>query len=164
MTALYSKTLPHWLAFVVLLFAGMAGSAQTATPAPAAVTNANDAVLLTIFGTVEVAPAGSTTFAPAHANQVLHIGDQVKSGKANRASLRLSDKSVVRLYELTTMEIKPPAPASHNDVIDVKAGATYFFNRDKPQERNAVSHAIRLRGHSRHGIQPRRGVKMARPN
>jgi Flp pilus assembly protein TadD len=134
MTALNSKTLPLWLACVVLFFACLAGNAQPATPAPAAATNANDAVLLTISGTVEVAPAGSTVFAPAHPGQVLHIGDQVKSGKASRASLRLSDKSVVRLYELTTMEIKPPAPASHNDVIDVKAGATYFFNRDKPQE------------------------------
>ncbi|MGD1084593.1 MAG: TonB-dependent receptor, partial [Verrucomicrobiota bacterium] len=56
------------------------------------------------------------------------------SGKASRASVRLSDKSVLRVYELTTLEIKPPQQADHNDVIDVKSGATYFFNRDKPQE------------------------------
>ena len=83
---------------------------------------------------MEVAPAGSTDFAPGQPNQILHLGDQVRSGKASRATLRLSDKSVLRLYELTTLEIKPPQQAGHNDVIDVKVGATYFFNRDKPQE------------------------------
>jgi len=134
MTAPYTKTLPPWLFCLALLIAGVAARAQTPSPVVASATNSNEAILLTISGTVEVAPAGSTTFAPAHPNQALHLGDQVKSGKASRASLRLSDKSVVRLYELTTMEIKPPPPASHNDVIDVKAGATYFFNRDKPQE------------------------------
>ena len=104
------------------------------TPAAAPAPGPRDAVLLTISGTVEVAPAGSATFAPGQPNQILHLGDQVRSGKASRATLRLSDKSVLRLYELTTLEIKPPQQAGHNDVIDVKSGATYFFNRDKPQE------------------------------
>ncbi|MGA2543642.1 MAG: TonB-dependent receptor [Verrucomicrobiota bacterium] len=125
------RTLAHALCLAVLT----AGSSLLAqTPAPAATPGPRDAVLLTISGTVEVAPAGTTAFAPARPNQILHLGDQVRSGKASRASLRLSDKSVLRLYELTTLEIKPPQQAAHNDVIDVKSGATYFFNRDKPQE------------------------------
>jgi Flp pilus assembly protein TadD len=118
-----------WLAALAtasLLHAQTPPSAATNAPGP------RDAVLLTLSGTVEVAPAGSTVFAAAQANQVLHLGDQVRSGPASRATLRLSDKSVLRLYELTTLEIKPPAAAGHNDVMDVKAGATYFFNRDKP--------------------------------
>jgi len=104
------------------------------TPAAGATPGPRDAVLLTISGVVEVAPAGSATFAPGQPNQILRLGDQVRSGKASRATLRLSDKSVLRLYELTTLEIKPPQQTGHNDVIDVKSGATYFFNRDKPQE------------------------------
>jgi Tfp pilus assembly protein PilF len=107
---------------------GAQTAAAGATPGP------RDAVLLTISGVVEVAPAGSATFAPGQPNQILRLGDQVRSGKASRATLRLSDKSVLRLYELTTLEIKPPQQTGHNDVIDVKSGATYFFNRDKPQE------------------------------
>jgi len=125
------RTLAHALCLAVLT-AGSSLRAQT--PAPAATPGPRDAVLLSISGTVEVAPAGTTAFAPAQPNKILHLGDQVRSGKASRASLRLSDKSVVRLYELTTLEIKPPQQATHNDVIDVKSGATYFFNRDKPQE------------------------------
>ena len=78
--------------------------------------------------------AGTPAWSPGHVNQILRSGDQLRSGKASRASVRLSDKSVLRVYELTTLEIKPPQQADHNDVIDVKSGATYFFNRDKPQE------------------------------
>jgi tetratricopeptide (TPR) repeat protein len=104
------------------------------TPTPAETPGPRDAVLLTLSGTVEIAPAGATTSTPGHPNQILHLGDQISTGKASRASVRLSDKSVLRVYELTKLEIKPPQEAGHNDVIDVKSGATYFFNRDKPQE------------------------------
>ena len=102
--------------------------AQTPAPTP----GPRDAVLVNFSGTVEVAAAGTTTFAPAQRDQILHLGDQVRSGKASRATIRLSDQSVLRVYESTTLEIKPPQQADHNDVIDVKSGATYFFNRDKP--------------------------------
>jgi Tfp pilus assembly protein PilF len=123
----FSRRIPAWLCLVMVL-AAAALRGQTPAPGP------RDAVLLTVSGTIEVAPAGTTAFAPGQAGQLLHLGDQVRSGKASRASIRLSDKSVLRVYELTTLEIKPPQQADHNDVIDVKSGATYFFNRDKPQE------------------------------
>jgi len=132
MTPLFFKKTLARTVFVALVSAASVLHAQ-APPADAG-PGPRDAVLLSISGSVDVAPAGTTAFAPGKPNQVLHLGDQVKSGKASRASLRLSDKSVVRLYELTTLEIKPPALANNNDVIDVKSGATYFFNRDKPQE------------------------------
>ena len=92
-----------------------------------------DTILLTFAGRVEVAPAGTTNWAPGQTNQTLKLGDLLRTGKNSRASLRLSDLSVLRVYELTTLEIKPPAAPKANDVIDIKAGATYFFNRDKPQ-------------------------------
>jgi Tfp pilus assembly protein PilF len=132
MTLFFPKrTLAQTLCLAVLT---AAFSLRAQPPGPAATPGPRDAVLLAISGTVEVAPAGSTNFAPGQPNQILHLGDQVRSGKASRATLRLSDKSVLRLYELTTLQIKPPQQAGHNDVIDVKVGATYFFNRDKPQE------------------------------
>jgi Flp pilus assembly protein TadD len=128
--AIIARFLRRTLAWTCLavLFTSSALRGQTPEPGP------RDAVLLTLSGAVEVAPAGTTNFAPGHPGQTLRLGDQVRSGPASRASIRLSDKSVLRLYELTTLEIKPPQQADHNDVIDVKSGATYFFNRDKPQE------------------------------
>jgi Tfp pilus assembly protein PilF len=91
-------------------------------------------VLLMASGTVEVAPPASSSFTAAHANQVLHVGDQIRTGKNSRATVRLSNLSVIRVYELTTMAIRPPTKAEQNAAIEVKSGATYFFNRDKPNE------------------------------
>jgi Tfp pilus assembly protein PilF len=102
--------------------------AQEANPGP------KETVLLMASGTVEVAPPGSTEFKAAQAKQVLHVGDQIRTGKNSRATVRLSNLSVIRVYELTTMAIKPPTKAEQNAAIEVKSGATYFFNRDKPNE------------------------------
>jgi Tfp pilus assembly protein PilF len=94
----------------------------------------NEARLLMASGAVEVAPAGASSFAAAKASQVLRPGDQVRTGKNSRATIRLSNLSVIRLYELTTMSIKLPTKAEQSSAIEVKSGATYFFNRDKPNE------------------------------
>jgi tetratricopeptide (TPR) repeat protein len=120
----------RWQALVCLCLLQLAISAfgQAAGPGP------KESVLLTLSGEVGVKAVGSNDFAPGQPKQVLQLGDQVKTGKNSRASIRMSDLSVLRVYELTTLEIKPPSSAKANEVIDVKAGATYFFNRDKPQE------------------------------
>jgi len=104
----------------------VAGANGTAAP--------RESVLLTALGMVEVAPAGTSNFVAAKANQALHTGDQIRTGKNSRATLRLSNLSVIRVYELTTMSIKPPTKAQVSAAIEVKSGATYFFNRDKPNE------------------------------
>jgi tetratricopeptide (TPR) repeat protein len=123
-----ARLVPIWISLVFLSTIFLLPAQDVPTPGP------RDAVLLTFSGTVEVAPAGTTAFATAQRDEILHLGDQLRTGKASRASIRLSDKSVLRVYESTTLDIKPPQQADHNDVIEVKSGATYFFNRDKPQE------------------------------
>ncbi len=116
------------LVLAALLPWTIAVSGQNASPEP------GQCSLLTAVGTIEVAPAGTSNFVPGHPGQVLHTGDQVRSGQNSRATIRLSDLSVVRLYELTAMTIRPPARAKQNAIIEVKSGAAYFFNRDKPNE------------------------------
>jgi tetratricopeptide (TPR) repeat protein len=93
-----------------------------------------ETVLLMVSGTVEVAPPGTSNFVAAHATQVLRVGDQIRTGKNSRATVRLSNLSIIRVYELTTMTIRPPSKAERNAAIEVKSGSTYFFNRDKPNE------------------------------
>ena len=106
-----------------------------------------DAVLLTVSGQVDISAGGTNAWSPGQPNEVLKLGDHLRTGKNSRASVRLSDLSILRVYELTTVEIKPPAKPKDNNVIDIKAGATYFFNRDKPQatqfQTPAASGAIR---------------------
>ncbi|MGD0816378.1 MAG: TonB-dependent receptor [Verrucomicrobiota bacterium] len=95
---------------------------------------ANDAVLLTVSGRVEVAPRGQTVWTAGHTNQLLRLGDRLRTGKNSRATLRLSTLSVLRVYELTTLEIQPPEQPGARAALDLESGAAYFFNRDKPSE------------------------------
>jgi len=64
----------------------------------------------------------------------LAIGDKVQTGELSRAAVRLTDLSVLRLDELTNIEIIPPAKESGKERLDISAGATYFFSREKPRE------------------------------
>ena len=91
-----------------------------------------DPVLLTIEGKVEASTAGSTAWTPARTNQILRVGERLRTGLRSRATLRLSDKSVLRINELTTLKIQPPPRFSNAPVLDLGAGSTYFFSREKP--------------------------------
>ena len=89
-------------------------------------------VLLTIEGKVEASTAGSTAWTPARTNQILRVGERLRTGPRSRATLRLSDKSVLRINELTILKIQPPARVGNAPVLDLGAGSTYFFSREKP--------------------------------
>ena len=116
--------------FILLWILGLvcAVGAQTATSEG----NVGGSLLLSFEGTVEVAEAGSTVWRPARKEQPLKPGDRVRTGKNSRAMVRLSNLSVLRVYELSTLEIQPPQQQGNNPVIDVKKGSVYFFNRDRP--------------------------------
>ena len=88
-------------------------------------------VVLTIEGTVEVAPAGSSNWSPARTNLSLGFGDSLRTGARSRATVRLSDLSVLRVNEKTVLEIRPQAERT-GSLLDLRAGSAYFFNRSKP--------------------------------
>jgi Tfp pilus assembly protein PilF len=97
-------------------------------------TNTPDAMLLAVSGHIDVAPTGTANWAPGHANEPLQWGDQIRSGKSSRATVRLTGLSIIRVYELTTITVRPPRAEGEHAAIEVKSGAAYFFNRDKPNE------------------------------
>src|SRR5688572_16336680 len=90
--------------------------------------------LLTIEGRVGVARAGSLAWTPGATNQSLQIRDRVRTGMRSRATVRLSDLSVLRLSELTTIVIQPPSKSGSKPVLEQRSGATYFLNRERPRE------------------------------
>src|SRR5882672_8935704 len=47
---------------------------------------------------------------------------------------QLAELGRVRLDELTTLEILPPRNAQSKGTLDLKAGAMYYFTRDRPRE------------------------------
>jgi Tfp pilus assembly protein PilF len=106
-------------------------------PAPAAEPSTGgeeSRLILTIEGKVEVWPTGANDWTAARTNQVLKIGDQIRTGFRSRATLQLSDLTVMRMNQLTTLEIQPPKTAEAKNTIDVKSGGTYFLGRDKPKQ------------------------------
>jgi len=90
-------------------------------------------VLLTIEGKVEVGAVGGQWRA-AETNQLLLVGERVRTGARSRATIRLSDLSVLRMNELTTLEIRLPDQPGKRKLLDLKSGSLYFFNREKPAE------------------------------
>ena len=116
--------------FFGTLFLAHVASAQNIPAASAA----DASVLLTIEGTVETAPAGSMNWAAASTNQILHAGDQLRTGPRSRATVRLSDLTVLRVNELSTLQIQPPSVPGKQSVLNLKKGAAYLFSRERPTE------------------------------
>src|SRR5881296_1184776 len=90
--------------------------------------------LLTIEGRVETARAGTLAWIAGRTNQPLQIGDRVRTGSRSRATLRLSDLSVTRLDELTTLQIQAPGKTGNKPVLDHQSGVIYFLNRERPSD------------------------------
>jgi len=116
----------------IALLIAIGGISIGALAAEATSPSRDTSVLLSVEGRVEVARSGSLQWTPGVANQELMAGDRVRTGLKSRATLRLSDLSVLRLNQLTVLEIRPPQSAEEKAGIDLKGGSTYFFNRDRP--------------------------------
>ncbi len=95
--------------------------------AAAAETNA---VLIGIEGAAVISRTGSAVWDPAHTNQVLFPGDRLRTLERARAIVRLSDLSLLRLSELTHIQI--PAATTRRGGFNLWQGLLYFFHRDKP--------------------------------
>jgi tetratricopeptide (TPR) repeat protein len=92
-----------------------------------------EAMVLSKENIVDAAKTGGP-WAPATVGQSLVIRDRLRTGEDSRAAIRLTDLSVLRVDELTTIEITPPANKSDEPSLNVKEGATYFFSREKSRE------------------------------
>ncbi len=94
-----------------------------------------DAIVLTIEGKqVEVQRQGTTTWIKAQTNSVLKTKDVFRTGFKSRSTLRYSDQSVIRIDQLTTLEVEPPRAGQQKPVLNLQKGAAYLFNRDQPTE------------------------------
>jgi len=88
--------------------------------------------LVEFAGSVEVRAAGTNDWRPATTNQFLHPGDRLRTAADSRATLQLSDRSVIRVNQSTLLEIQPPtSPARHR--FGLKRGALFFLDREQPE-------------------------------
>src|SRR5258708_3257857 len=113
---------------LILSFSHLSGAWAAEVSSPSA------CILLEKEGKVEVARKGTTTWTAVQVNDALQPGDRLRTGSRSRATLRWAELSVVRVNELTSMEIRPPAKPTAKPQPDFQSGATYFFSREKPTE------------------------------
>jgi tetratricopeptide (TPR) repeat protein len=64
----------------------------------------------------------------------LEIGDRLRTGEFSRAAVRFTDLSVLRVDELTEIQVLPPVSRDGKRTLDLPRGATYFFSREKGNE------------------------------
>ena len=89
--------------------------------------------ILSKEGTVDYA-AGKAAWTAAVVGQPLNVADRVRTLAQSRALLQLAELGRLRVNELTTLEVLPPRDTTSKATVDLKAGAIYFFTRDKPRE------------------------------
>lgn len=110
------------LASVLLL--ALAGFTAFAQPA---------ARLIEAAGTVELLRADEPVRRVA-AGEALLAGDRLRTGPASRAAVQLTDRSLVRLDQLTTLQILPPRGPSALRRFRLELGRLFFFHRERPAE------------------------------
>ncbi len=102
-----------------------------------------NALLLTIEGGVEFRKNGITSWQVAKINQKLEIGDWLKTDQNSRATLRLTDFSILRINELTSLQILTPKQSEQKKNIKLNKGSLYFFSREKPESLNFETSLVR---------------------
>jgi Flp pilus assembly protein TadD len=86
--------------------------------------------VLTFSGAAEVSRREGV-WDPAHTNQVLLVGDKMRTGQKSRAIIRLSDGTTMTIGAEASFEVLEPKHATSLNPIK---GLFYFFHRDKPGE------------------------------
>lgn len=79
-------------------------------------------------------PLGGTAWMQGTTNLSLHIGDRLRTGVRSRATVRLSDLTILRVNELTTLQIRAPQQPGKQSQLDLNSGSTFFLSREKPPE------------------------------
>ncbi len=103
--------------------------------------SAANASLLSKENVVDAASGGGL-WKSATVGQTLATRDRLRTGEDSRAAVRMTDLSVLRIDELTTIEITPPPTASDKPGLNVKEGTTYFFSREKSREIRVETPAV----------------------
>lgn len=85
-------------------------------------------------GPVEILRAGTDQWQPAQTNLVLNAGDRLRTGSAARATLQLSDRSVIRIDKSSLLQLQPPSQAPAQKKFRLNSGRLFFLNRERPSD------------------------------
>lgn len=108
-------------------------------PATGAKTNPPP-IILTVEGTnVFVQRVTSNAWENAYPNQILAPKDRGRTGSRSRASVRLSDLSIMRIAERSEFEIQPLPDKEVEAEFSLFRGLMYLLNRDRPGKHRFIT-------------------------
>ena len=121
-----------FLATIPVLHAQQSASLRASTNPPP--------IVLAVEGTnVSIQRVSSKSWEAAYPNQVLAPKDRGRTGSRSRASVRLSDLSILRIAELSEFEIQPLEDPKAEAEFSLFRGLLYLLNRDRPGKHRFVT-------------------------
>lgn len=87
------------------------------------------AVIVGVIGEVEFRPATSDVWYPVATNHVLYAGDTLRTRENSRATLQLSDRSILPIRQSSTLQL---LVRQENVAVRLLRGILSFFHRDEP--------------------------------
>ena len=100
-------------------------------PSPTNSPLATDRVLiLEVAGAAELLPAGAVAWSAAAAGASLGLGDRFRTLARSRATLRLSDRTQLRVGESSELQVR--TTPSGSPLYRLWRGVIFFFHRDHP--------------------------------
>jgi predicted Zn-dependent protease len=107
----------------------------------------NSAAVVAVEGSAELGQKEPPVWTALKEGAILQPGDQVRTARKSRVTIRLSDASILRIGESTFFRLIPVADPKQKRIVDIRQGSTYFFSRERPAEIHfttpTVSGAIR---------------------
>ena len=92
--------------------------------------------LISLSGRVEISTDRGENWTAGRTNQVLNTGNRVRTGRRSRATVQMSDKSMLRIRQLSNLVIQAPTANSSKATLDLRSGSSYLFSRENPTEIN----------------------------
>ncbi len=90
--------------------------------------------VLSVQGSVEISKAGTQSWIEGKVNMPLATGDRVRTGRRSKATLQMTDKTVLKIRQLTTMVVQAPEKTGDQPLLNLRSGSLFFFSRESPKE------------------------------
>ncbi len=126
-----------WLALAQI---SLLPSSSAQSPTVAGTKTNPPPIILTVEGTnVFVQRFSSNAWEKAYPSQILGAKDRGRTGSRSRASVRLSDLSIMRIAERSEFEIQPLPDKEVEAEFSLFRGLMYLLNRDRPGKHRFIT-------------------------
>ena len=90
--------------------------------------------VLSVQGQVDISKTKGQDWTPAKVDMPLNPGDMVRTGRRSKAALQMTDKTVLKIRQLTSMVVQAPESDGEQPLLNLESGSLFFFSRESPKE------------------------------